>query len=189
MTNELDLEAVRAKAKELGVPYHPAQKAETIQANIDRFLVEQASGVTLPATTETPSTTETPPAKLLTAAEELELLRKEALALIPVTVTSMDPQDASLTGVAVSVGNSKLGQITKVIPFGYKWFMPKILVDDLERRQFARTAMIPTPGAPGGERVNTTFVKKYAIQYHPIPTQAELEELAKAQAQGNELAK
>jgi hypothetical protein len=47
--------------------------------------------------------------------------------------------------------------------------------------------MVPAPG--GTERVQTQWIKKYAIQYHPLPTPKELAELAKAQLQGNELAK
>lgn len=185
MTNELDLEAIRAKAKELGVPVHPAQKAETIQANIDRFLVEAASGVTLPAVAAEPLASV--PA-VETEAEELARLQAEALALIPVTVTSMDPADAGLTAAIISVGNAKLGQITKAIPFGYKWYMPKILLEDMEERTFMRHAMVPVPGS-GMERLETAHIKKYAIQRHPMPTQEELEQLAKAQAMGNELAK
>lgn len=175
MTIELDLEAVRTKAKELGVPYHPAQKAETIQYNIDQFLSANQAKDAEPVKAEE------------TEAEAEARVLKEAMALIPVTVTSMDPQDATLTAVIISVGNRKLGQISKAIPFGYKWYMPKILVDQMEAQMFCRSAMIPAPG--GTERMHTQWIKKYAIQYHPLPTQAELEELAKAQAQGNELAK
>lgn len=178
MSVDFDLEQVRAKAKELGVSYHPAQKAETIQHNIDKFLSEQQ---TVEAAAPKPAE-ETP--------EEKEARHlKEALALIPITVTSMDPADAQTTGTLVSVGNRKLGQITKAIPFGYKWYMPKILVQHMEAQMFCRSSMVPTgvPGTP--ERLNTQWLKKYAIQYHPAPTAEELAELAKLQLQGNELAK
>ncbi len=178
MTLELDLEAVRAKAKELGVQFHPAQKAETIQFNIDKHLAETAAAN--PAVV---------PTKPLTEAQEIEAMQKEALALIPVTVTSMDPADTNLTAAVISVGNRKLGQISKAIPFGYKWYMPKILVEQMEQQMFCRSSMVPVPGIPGNERINTQWIKKYAIQYHPIPTPEELAELAKAQAMGNELAK
>ena len=178
MTVEFDIEEVRARAKELGVPYHPAQKAETIQQNIDKFLSEQQT-VENAAPKPKGETPEQAEARLL----------KEATALIPITVTSMDPADTETTGVLVSVGNRKLGQITKAIPFGYKWYMPKILVEHMEAQMFCRSSMVPTgvPGTP--ERLNTQWLKKYAIQYHPMPTSEELAELAKLQLQGNELAK
>jgi ABC-type hemin transport system substrate-binding protein len=48
MSHEFDLEAIRAKAKELGVAYHPAQKAETIQFNIDQFLEANAPTIIQP---------------------------------------------------------------------------------------------------------------------------------------------
>lgn len=175
MTDLLDLETVRAKAKELGVDYHPAQKAETIQFKIDQFLEANAPTIIQP------------PVKDETEAQREARELQEAMALIPVTVTSMDPQDASITGVVISVGNRKLGQIQKAIPFGYKWYMPRILVEQMEAQMFCRSAMVPAPG--GTERVNTQWIKKYAIQRHPLPTPKDLEELAKAQAQGNELAK
>lgn len=181
---ELDLETVRAKAKELGVPVHPAQKAETIQANIDQFLADSAV-----AGAQTSEPSAPTPAVPETELQALERMRKEALALIPVTVTSMDPADANLTAVVVSVGNRFLGQITKAIPFGYKWYMPKILLDHMEEQTFIRSSMVPVPGIPGSERLNRQSIKKYGIQYHPMPTPAELAELAKLQAQGNELAK
>ena len=179
MSIEFDLEAVRAKATELGVKWHPAQKAETIQHKIDEHLAAQE---TMEAVNNPPPKEETP--------EEAEARHlKEAVALIPVTVTSMDPADAETTGALISVGNRKLGQITKAIPFGYKWYMPKILVQHMEAQMFCRSSMVPTgvPGTP--ERLNTQWLKKYAIQYHPMPTPEELKELAKLQLQGNELAK
>jgi len=172
---DLDIEVVRAKATELGVKWHPAMKAETIQLKIDEFLEGYAP------------THIAPSVKDETAAQTEARLLREATALIPVTVTSMDPADASVTAATISVGNRKLGQITKVIPFGHKWFMPKILVDEMEQKMFVRNAMIPTPG--GNERLNTQWIKKYAIQYHPAPTPEEMAELAKLQLQGNELAK
>lgn len=171
---ELDLEQVRAKAKELGVEYHPAMKAETIQYKIDEFLNKQPDIIQPPVKDETPEQTE-------------KRVLQEAMALIPITITSMDPADASLTAVVASVGNKKLGQISKAIPFGTKWYMPKILVDHLAEQQFCRNSMVPVPG--GNERLQTQWIKKYAIQYHPMPTPAELRDLAKAQAVGNELAK
>ena len=107
--------------------------------------------------------------------------------MIPVTITSMDPADSAVTAVTISVGNRKLGQITKVIPFGHKWYMPKILVDHMRSQQFCRSSMIPVPG--GQERLQTQWIQKYAIQEHPQPTPEELAALAKLQLQGNELEK
>lgn len=174
---ELSLESVRAKATELGLDYHPAMKAETIQKLIDTHLAENGGDQTAPVVKEV----------VESEADIEKRFLKEATALIPVTITSMDPADSAITSIAVSVGNRKLGQITKVIPFGQKWYMPKILVDHLEAQQFCRSSMIPVPG--GQERLNTQWIKKYAIQYHPMPSQADLEALAKAQAMGNELSK
>lgn len=176
--SDLDIEVVRAKAKELGVEYHPAMKAETIQAKIDAVLTSNPA----------PSVSNIPALPAIeTEAQKIERELKEALALIPVTITSMDPADAQLTGTSFSVGNRKLGQVTKAIPFGMKWYMPRILVDEIESKMFIRPAMVATPG--GNERLDTQWIKKYAVQRHPMPSQAELDELAKAQSQGNELAK
>lgn len=170
----LELETVRAKATELGIDYHPAMKAETIQKLID---AKASSDDEKSAKAEEKAAAE---------AEEDQRL-KECLALIPVTITSMDPADSAVTAVTISVGNRKLGQITKVIPFGYKWYMPKILVDHMRSQQFCRSSMIPVPG--GQERLQTQWIQKYAIQEHPIPSPQELADLAKLQLQGNELAK
>lgn len=169
----LDLEQVRAKATELGIDYHPAMKAETIQKLIDA----KAGPDTTPEVVKAAETDE--------EREDREL--KECLALIPVTITSMDPADSAVTAVTISVGNRKLGQITKVIPFGHKWYMPKILVDHMRSQQFCRSSMIPVPG--GQERLNTQWIQKYAIQEHPMPSPQELASLAKLQLQGNELEK
>jgi hypothetical protein len=168
----LDLETVRAKALELGLDYHPAMKAETIQKLID---AKVGPDLNAPATA----------GESAEDAETREL--KECLALIPVTITSMDPADSAVTAVTISVGNRKLGQITKVIPFGHKWYMPKILVDHMRSQKFCRSSMLPVPG--GQERLNTQWIQKYAIQEHPQPTPQELADLAKLQLQGNELEK
>ena len=167
-----ELETVRAKATELGIDYHPAMKAETIQKLIDAKV-----GPDLDA----------PVSAVETAEHQEDRQLKECLALIPVTITSMDPADSAVTAVTISVGNRKLGQITKVIPFGHKWYMPKILVDHMRSQQFCRSSMIPVPG--GQERLQTQWIQKYAIQEHPQPTPEELAALAKLQLQGNELEK
>lgn len=171
---ELNLDEVRAKAKELGVDYHPAMKAETIQLKIDEYLATAGEALK-------------PAVKAETVKEAAARADREAMALYPIIVTSMDPQDAAVSAVNVSVGNRRLGQVSKVIPFGQKWYMPKILIDELETKHFIRNSMVPTPG--GNERLKSDWIKKYAIQYLPLPTRAELEELAKLQLQGNELAK
>lgn len=162
------LEAVRSKAGQLGVKWHQAEKAETIQAKIDAFVATQGLGQ--PVQTK-----------------KYDFTKHPALALIPVTITSMDPGDAQIPAVTVSVGNRQLGQITKVIPFGYKWFMPRILVDELRSKHFIRNSMIPN--GFGGERLKSDWIPKYGILEHPMPTQEELDNLAKLQLQGNELAK
>jgi hypothetical protein len=166
-----DLESVRARAKELGVSYHPAQKAETILANIEEFLANKLPDAPKPES----------------SAQMLKRLQESSLALIPVTVTSMDPADAGIPSVMISVGNKVLGQVSKVIPFGHKWYMPKILVEELEAKRFIRSSMVPMPG--GKERLDQQWIPKYAVIRHPMPTQQELDELAKQQALGNELAK
>ncbi len=171
---DLDLKAVRARADELGIEYHPANKAETIQEKIDAHLAKGTADVPVVE-------------KELTPEQKDKQRLKEALALIPITLTPLDPADAQVPSVAVSVGNKVLGQVTKVIPFNKKWYMPRILVDELEQKKFIRNTMIPTPD--GKERLDTQYVKKYGIQYHPMPTPEELKELAKLQLQGNELAK
>lgn len=163
-----ELEGLRAKAASLGVKYHPAQKAETIEANINAFLATQGAAQ---------------PQQM----KNFEPGKDPALALIPITITSMDPGDAQIPCVTVSVGNRRLGQITKVIPFGHKWYMPRILVDELKSKHFIRNSMMPVPG--GTERLNSDWIPKYAVIEHPMPTQEELDALAKAQALGNELAK
>jgi hypothetical protein len=162
------LEAVRSKAAQLGVKWHQAEKAETIQARIDQFLTTQGAAQPQQLKTIDPS-------------------KDPALALIPITITSMDPADAQIPCVTISVGNRRLGQITKVIPFGYKWYMPRILVEEIRSKMFIRNSMVPVPG--GTERLKSDWIPKYAVMEHPMPTQAELDELARLQLQGNELAK
>jgi hypothetical protein len=162
------LEAVRSKASQLGVKWHQAEKAETIQAKVDAFLATQGAAQ---------------PAQL----KFVDPSKDPALALVPITITSMDPADAQIPCVTISVGNRRLGQITKVIPFNHKWYMPRILVEEIKSKRFIRNSMVPVPG--GNERLKSDWIPKYGVIEHPMPTQAELDELARMQALGNELAK
>jgi hypothetical protein len=108
-------------------------------------------------------------------------LRREAMALVRVRVSCMDPQKKNLKGELICVSNRNFGTIQRFIPFNREWHIEKVLYDVLAEKEYMVFDREKT-GRAGIEVVTPRNVPAFNIQVLPPLTKGELKDLAQRQA-------
>lgn len=105
--------------------------------------------------------------------------RHECLKLIRCQIHNNNPAKNDLHGEILSVGNKYVGTVRKYIPFGEKtengYHIPKILFDMIKNRKYQRVKSIKNPD--GTERVDTTLAPEFTLTILDPLTKEELNEL------------
>lgn len=112
-------------------------------------------------------------------------LREECMFLVRVRITNLNPAKKEVPAEWVTVGNSHLGVVRKLIPFGEStdngYHIPKILLDELRSRKFLSLKMRKDP-VTKQEIPDQQWVNEFAIEELPYLTREELDRLAREQA-------
>lgn len=203
MSEELNIEELKAKADSLGVKYSPNIGADTLAKRIAEKEAELAAeaGEDTPVVTSAPTPDATltaesvlnpseriPPVQAEVSALKEEdnrrlpinaKLRQEALKLHRVIITCLDPMYKDYSSQMFQVGNRVVGTIKKTIPFGVEFHVPQILLNQIESETFVKHSRVS-----GSERSNggmgemeRTIVPRYGIRYLEPLTPKELEDL------------
>ena len=133
--------------------------------------LESATASTQEATNERP----------LTLREKICL---EQLRLVRVRITCLDPKKKDLPGEILTVANEYLGTVRKFIPFGEVtddgYHIPYCLYKMLDARKFLNIRTFKDRRT-GTVRVESGYVKEFALEILDPLTPAELAKLANAQ--------
>jgi hypothetical protein len=173
--NELDL--LKAQADQLGITYHPNigvdKLREKVQAKLNGETNTSAPEVETVTDTKTKS-----PAQLRAEAAD------EAVKLIRIRLTCMDPSKADYHGETISVGNDVVGNIKKFVPYREEFYengyhVPNIIYKYLRSCKYAS---IKTIKGPKGDTQISVQANKYSIEVLPPLTPDELEALKAQQA-------
>lgn len=118
-----------------------------------------------------------------------QILQEDALKLVRIHITNLDPKKKDLRGEIITVANEYIGTIRKFVPFGEVtengFHVPNIIYKMLKRRKFLN---IRTRKAPGNGQVivEQNWAQEFAIVVLPPLTKEELNQLGTAQlASGN----
>lgn len=109
-------------------------------------------------------------------------LKNEALKLVRIRLTCMNPAKKELHGEIFTVGNSAVGSITKFVPFEAEdgYHVPHILFQQLQQRQ---CQIFYNEKSKNGVTVRRgKLIREFAIEVLPDLTEEELAELAARQA-------
>lgn len=173
---ELDqaIQSLKKKADLLGITY----KSNVSIATLQKAISEKMEGTGVGESTHTPATDvpNTPAAK----APDTESLVKAAHKLIRVIVTPIDQTKATnLESELISAGNSVVGTVTRLVPFGIEWHVEQIILNALREKKFQQ--FIKKTGPHGVDSSTVRYVPAYSITELPPLTQKELDALATAQ--------
>lgn len=110
---------------------------------------------------------------------KLKKLQDEALKLVHVIISPNDPLKQQITQEYFGTGNLVLGTIARIIPFGENWLVEQALLNTIKEKQYQMH--IVKRNAKGEEYTESKLVPAYQITELPLPTKAEIEELARTQ--------
>ena len=159
-----ELTTLKARADLLGITYHPSIGLEKLKEKL-------AAVNTQPEESEA-----APVAKLDPKADALRLIR--------IRLSCMNPAKKEWEGEIISVGNSVVGTVKKYIPFNADegWHVPKMLYDYLVEKQCQVFTTIKD--SRGNNVRKGKLIKEFAIDVLPALTEGELKEMARRQALG-----
>ena len=113
-----------------------------------------------------------------------EKIRLEQMRLVRVRITCLDPKKKDLPGEILTVANEYLGTVRKFIPFGEVtddgYHIPYCLYKMLDARKFLNIRTFKDRRT-GIVRVESGYVKEFALEVLDPLTPAELAKLATAQ--------
>lgn len=163
-----ELSLLKDRAKKLGIPVQGNLSASTLKELIDAKL----------APAEKPTTTHA------SKNAKHKAIRDEAMKLIRVKITCMNPSKKNMQGEIFSVGNKVIGTVKKFIPFSPSthengYHIPKVLLDALRKRKFQTFREVKHDN--GQKTSESVMVTEFAIETMEPLTEAELESLARDQ--------
>lgn len=180
-TDELSM--LKSRARLLGVEFSNNIGLETLRERV-RAKIEGESKPTVEAAPE------------LVAPENIgkpkqtfrEECVAEAMKLVRVRITNLDPKKKELPGEIFTVANEFIGTVRKYVPYGEVtddgFHLPYCLYENLRDRRFLNIRTVK--GKNGQIRVEQSWALEFAMEVLPQLTQVELDKLANAQkAAGN----
>ena len=171
-----ELDALKARANLLGVKFHPSISLEKLREKVNAAVTSDGA-----ATSEEEAKDPAEP-KQETIGEKRKRLKTEALKLVRIRLTCLNPAKKEWEGEIITVGNSLIGSVKKFVPFNADdgWHVPHVIYQQLKERQ---CQIFQTATDARGNKVRKgKLIKEFAIEVLPPLTKEELEELARRQA-------
>ena len=177
---ESELDALKARATQMGIKFHPSSGIDSLKEKINARLAED--------TTPAADVEEDAPAADLSP-KQLEnakriALKKEATRLIRVRVANMNPSKKEWEGEIFTTGNLVTGTIKKYVPFDVEFHVPKMILDMIQARECQVFHTVTDPRTRQKTRKGK-LVKEFAVEILPALTESELRDLAQRQAMAN----
>ena len=179
-------EALKARCQLLGIQTQGNQSNETLRALIRAKQDEmdaaarQANPAAFDEAVET-SEGRTPSLR--------EYLKTEALKLVRVRISCMNPQLAKMGSVIITTGNEYTGTVRKVVFFGEKtengYHIPQIILNVLQRRKFQQ--VVEERNHKGHLVPRARWMKEFNIEILSPLTQKELNALKDRQLATNSI--
>lgn len=169
--NELDV--LKARATKMGLKFSPNIGVETLRTKIENALN---------GTKEEEQPKEEPTVSKAVKDNQLRSqLRKDALKLIRIRVTDLDPKKKDLPGEILCAANEFVGTVKRYVPYnGEPWHVEQIILNMMQDRKFLSIKTVKKRGEEMS--IEKKWVKEYAIEILEPLTKEELAKLANAQA-------
>ena len=171
-----ELDALKARANLLNVKFHPSISLEKLREKVNAAVTSDGA-----ATSEEEAKDPAEP-KQETIGEKRKRLKTEALKLVRIRLTCLNPAKKEWEGEIITVGNSLIGSVKKFVPFNADdgWHVPYVIYQQLKERQ---CQIFQTATDARGNKVRRgKLIKEFAIEVLPPLTKEELDELARRQA-------
>lgn len=172
-----ELTALKERATLMGLKFHPSISLDKLREKVNTA-TDESDG----PDSEDVSAKVVAPVIEETVNQKHNRLKKEALALVRIRLTCMNPAKAEWEGEIFTIGNARIGSVKKFVPFNADdgWHVPAIILKQLQERQCQ--VFVSAKDARGNNVRRGKLIKEFAIEILPPLTKTELEELARRQA-------
>lgn len=163
-----ELKLLKKRADQIGVSYSPNigldKLRERVEAKLNGDTVEE----------------EAVPEKKAneTKLQRRNRIKKEALKLVRIRITCMNPAKRDYQGEILTVANNVI-QDRRFVPFDTPWHVPQIMYNMIKERKYQIFVKKKSP--QGIEYKEGRLVPEFAIEVLPPLTKKELEKLAQRQ--------
>lgn len=167
-----ELSVLKERATMLGIDFHPSIGLAKLREKVNAAVAGEEDAK--PDAPEAEEKAETEGQKRLRA-------MNDALKLVRIRVTCMNPAKAEWPGEIFTVANSLVGSVKKYVPFNVDdgWHVPNILLQMLKERQ---CQIFVNGKTKHGVTVRQgKLIREFAIEVLPDLTEAELKDLAQRQ--------
>lgn len=157
-TNELsELDILKQRADDMGIEYSPRIGVDALREKVN--------------------------AKLTTAPEVAESKfsahRNEALKLVRVIITNLNPSKKEYEAEYFRAGNSVIPTVSRLVPFEVETHVEQILLNHIKTRKYAFVKTFRKDGKDVSERL---LRNEFQVEVLPALTKEELENLATEQS-------
>lgn len=165
--NKSKLAALKETADTLGISYHPNIGEDALSKKI----ADHTSAVVETTTVKRRNI------------NLREHLKQQSMKLVRIRISCLDPKKKDLLGEIFTVANEYIGTVRKFVPYGDAtddgYHVPHCLYEMLNNSQFLSIRTFRDK--KGNPRIETSYVRQFAIEVLPPLTPEELRELATAQ--------
>ena len=176
-----ELSVLKQRATMMGIQFSNNIGLETLRKKIEDKMEGRAEADAAPQINPLAGETTAQPVKRKTLRQKLY---DEQMKLVRIRVTNLDPKKKDLPGEILTVANEYLGTVRKFIPFGEVtddgYHIPYCLYKMLDARKFLNIRTFKDRRT-GTVRVESGYVKEFALEVLDPLTPAELAKLANAQ--------
>ena len=184
---EDELTLLKDRAKLMGIKFSNNIRIESLHEKIAAKIAGEEMPADEPVNKVNPlaavgAAQETPAVKQMSLREYMV---KEQMKLVRLRIQNLDPKKKDLPGEVLCVANEYLGTVKKYIPYGEAsdegYHVPYCIYTELESRRFQNVRTY-TDKATGQIRIESSWAREFSLEVLPALTQAELTQLASAQA-------
>lgn len=158
-TTELsELDVLKQRADDMGIEYSPRIGVDALREKVNAKLASAPKNPT---------------------SSQFSQLRQEALKLVRVRITNLNPSKKESEAEYFSAGNAVIPTITRLVPFELDTHVEQILINQIKNRKFVQVKTVNRDGKSYPER---SLRNEFQVEVLPPLTQEELKDLAAEQA-------
>lgn len=176
-----ELTMLKQRASMMGIQFSNNIGLETLRKKIEDKMEGRAEADAAPQINPLAGETTTQPVKRKTLRQKLY---DEQMKLVRIRVTNLDPKKKDLPGEVITVANEHLGTVRKFVPFGEVtddgYHVPYCIYRFMEKRKFLNIRIVKDRRT-GVERVESNWVKEFALEVLPQLTPQQIANLRTAQ--------
>ena len=176
-----ELSVLKQRATMMGIQFSNNIGLETLRKKIEDKMEGRADSDAAPQINPLAGETTAQPVKRKTLRQKLY---DEQMKLVRIRVTNLDPKKKDLPGEVITVANEHLGTVRKFVPFGEVtddgYHVPYCIYRFMEKRKFLNIRIVKDRRT-GVERVESNWVKEFALEVLPQLTPQQIANLRTAQ--------